>query len=75
MFESIQEQLESSCEKETLQQVADCVQDDEDMVELLEKLQEAMSDYYYQIGTDDPEFIDPVVSSPLGTRAIDVTFS
>ena len=74
MFERIQKQLESLCEKERLQQVADHAQDDEDMVELLENLQEAISDYYYQVGTHDPEF-DPIVSSPLGTRTIDVTSS
>ena len=73
MFERIQKQLESFCEG-ILQQVADHVQDDEGIVELLEKLQEAISDYYYQVGADDPDF-DPIVSSPLGTRTIDVTSS
>ena len=61
MFEHIRKQLESFCEKERLQQVADRVQDNEGMVELLERLQKAISDY--QVGTHDPES-KPIVSSP-----------
>ena len=72
MFERIQKQLELFCEKERLQQVTDCVQDDEDMFELLEKLQEAISDY--QDGTDDQEF-KSIVSSPLWNRTNEVTSS
>ena len=56
MSERVQKQLE-----ERLQQVADRAHGDEDIIELLEKLQEAISNY--QVGTGNPES-EPMVSSP-----------